>query len=66
MNNMRIHFAQTKACPHQGFVYNSHGLAMQFHMETDPDGRGIAHRALRTIPFFWKIYPTKRPIKKEK
>ncbi len=37
MNNMRIHFAQTEACPHQGFVYNSHVLAMQFHMETDPD-----------------------------
>lgn len=31
-----LHFAETEACPNQGFVYDSHVLAMQFHMEIDP------------------------------
>ncbi len=34
--NGALHFAESEACSNQGFVYESHVLAMQFHMETDP------------------------------
>jgi GMP synthase-like glutamine amidotransferase len=35
---MGFRIAETEGCPNQGFLYEDHVMALQFHMETDHDG----------------------------
>jgi GMP synthase-like glutamine amidotransferase len=35
---MCFRIAETDGCPNQGFLYEDHVMALQFHMETDPAG----------------------------